>query len=155
MLFVLDMALTRATVSKISLEARGNTMAQLLRERLATYKDSLQHKVEMELHDYGFFKTDMPRLYQRELEHNLMLTVNGPDGLENQARECFQAAAAIGMIAGVAAAFAGAGLGALGAAGSAAAETLTACLSGKAAIAADQIQVRFDDDSHWNDWHPV
>lgn len=130
-------------------------MAQLLRERLATFKDSLQHKVEMELKDFGFFKTDVPRLYQRELEHNLMITVNGPDGLESQARECFQIAASAGVLAGLASAFLGAGLGALGAAGTAAAESLSACLAARAAIAASQIEVRFDDESHWNDWHPV
>jgi hypothetical protein len=130
-------------------------MAQLLRERLATYKDSLQHKVEMELKDFGFFKTNMPRLYQRELEHNLMITVNGPDGLENQARECFQIAASAGVLSGLAAAFAGAGLGALGAVGKTAADTLAGCLAAKASIAASQVEVRFDDESHWTDWHPV
>jgi hypothetical protein len=132
-----------------------NPMAQLLRERLATYKDSYQTKVEMELKDFGFFKTNLPRLYARELEHNLMITVNGPDGLENQARECFQIAAGAGVLSGLAAAFAGAGLGALGAAGTTAAQTLSACLAGKASIAVSQVEVRFDDDSHWSDWHPV
>lgn len=130
-------------------------MSQLLQERLANYKDSFQHKVEMELKDFGFFKTDMPRLYQRELEHNLMITINGPDGLGEQVRECFQAAAAAGLIAGAAAAFAGAGLGALGAAGETLVATLKACLAAKAAVAADQIEVRFDDHAIWTDWHPV
>ena len=130
-------------------------MAQLVHDRLATYKDSLQHKVEWEDKDLGWgIKTRLPRLYQRELEHNLMVTVTGPTGLENQAKECLNAAAAAGLIAAVAAAFVGAGLGALGVGGKAFIDSVAACLTAKAAGVAGQIEVKLDDQSHWTDWHP-
>ena len=131
-------------------------MTQLLHDRITTYKDSIQGKVEWEDKDIGWgIKVRLPRYYQRELVHDLMITITGPDGLESQARDCVYTGAIAGLLAGAASAYLGEGMGAVGVAGKAFTDAVATCLATKAAVALGQIQVKLEDHTVWGEWHPV
>lgn len=78
-------------------------MKVLLDEQIARYEDSHQiHSVKIV--GFGLVTT------MKKLSHSLHFIIEGPDDFEQSARDCFNKAAQDGIIAGVAAAFVGAGV---------------------------------------------
>jgi len=111
-------------------------MAVILDEKVARYEDSHQvHSVNIV--DWK------PKTTMKKLEHNLYVVIEGPD--EAKAKDCFDQALKAGLIAGVAAAFIGAGLGAAQIAFGAAKASMLACLG-------DGFDVLLRDESHWVYW---
>ena len=108
----------------------------ILDEKISRYEDSHQvHSVSLD----GFtLRTKM-----KKLEHNLYVTIEGPD--EGKARACFNQAVGAGLIAAAAAAFIGAGIGAAQIGFGAAQAAFVACLG-------DGFSVRLRDESHWVYW---
>lgn len=111
-------------------------MAQVLQDVIARYEDSHQPTGETKFDPW-------PHMKMKKLVHELRLTIDGPDAAK--ARSCVDQAAAAGLIAGVGAAFLGAGLGATSIAWQAALAALTTCLG-------DGFSARIDDNSHWEEW---
>ena len=73
------------------------------------------------------------------------LIIEGPDDGEAVARDCLGKAIAAGLIAAVATAFLGVGIGATTAAWEAAKKILLGCLGSK-------FSVKIDDDTEWETW---
>lgn len=108
----------------------------LYQSDIAQYEDSWQPTGGTKI-DWGGVHIEM-----KKLVHQLTLTIDGPD--EQRIRDCFQQAAAAGLIAAIVAVVATGGA-ALGAAVSAFIATLENCLGGS-------FSVRIDDRSHWETW---
>ncbi|MDM2844202.1 hypothetical protein NMD21_19415 [Citrobacter portucalensis] len=111
-------------------------MVVILDEKIARYEDSHQiHSVS--IIDF-YLKTTM-----KKLEHNLYITINGPD--EDKAKSCFYQALQAGLITGVAAAFIGAGVGAAELGFTVAKKTMLDCMG-------NEFEIRLRDESHWVYW---
>lgn len=113
-------------------------MAKLVDNVIASFDDSFQPT--------GRVKADpWPHIEMKKLKHRLRLIIEGPDDGEAVARDCLSKAIAAGLIAAVATAFLGVGLGATTAAWEAAQKMLLGCLGSK-------FSVKIDDDTEWETW---
>lgn len=113
-------------------------MAVLYQNVIAVFDDSFQPTgVEWE----GL----VPHLKMKKLRHELTITVEGPEDLGESARTCLQEAGIAGLVAAVAAAFIGAGIGATGPAWAAFQAAFVRC-------AGNQVSLHLDDNSHWIEW---
>ena len=124
-------------------------MARIAEDKIAIYDDSWQTKVEWELQNIVFgIKTKVPVPFTRALRHELFLVVDGPDNVGDGVKNCISQAAGAGLIAAIASAYVGAGIGAIEAGKAAFIASVTACLGDLA----NQVTVTLDDRSHWTDW---
>lgn len=127
-------------------------MARLLDERIAVFDDSWQMTVEWEVRDIGFgIRTKVPITYKRALRHELFMVSDGPDHAVDRVKHCITQSAGVGLIAAIASAYLGVGIGGTEAAYAAFMASLTACLGdlGK------EVSVILDDRSHWTEWSKI
>jgi hypothetical protein len=105
----------------------------IIEETIAVWDDSHQ--------PIGFCSGWPPKLKMKKLRHNLVVTIEAPDG--NQIRRCLNEAAAAGLVAAIAAVVLTGG-GALAAAIGAYVSYLKGCIA--------NASVRVDNRSHWIEW---
>ncbi|MDK9696744.1 MAG: hypothetical protein OEL76_10150 [Siculibacillus sp.] len=120
-------------------------MAILFTHSIASFDDSHQPTGRIVTRNDGPFGLPNPHLEWKRLHHELVLTVEGPDDLRDAVNGCLQQAAVAAAIAGLSAAFLGAGLGATGPALEVFKSVFTACIG-------RSIDVRLDDRSEWIVW---
>jgi hypothetical protein len=127
-------------------------MTRLLDDRIAVYDDSWQTKVEWEIRDIGLgIRTKVPITYKRALRHELFIVSDGPDHAVDRVKHCLTQSAAVGLVAAIASAYLGVGIGATEAASAAFMASVTACLGDLAR----EVSVILDDRSHWTDWSKI
>lgn len=127
-------------------------MARLLEDRVAVYDDSWQLKVEWEVRNIGLgIHTKVPITYKRALRHELFLIADGPEHAADRVKHCITQSAGAGLIAAIAGAYVGVGIGGIEAAQAAFMASATACLGDLA----KEVSIKLDDRSHWTDWAKI
>lgn len=111
-------------------------MARLVDRTIASYEDSHQ------IHSVTGFP---PKVRMKKLQHKLKVVVEGPDNMVAHAAACVERAIMAGLLAGIIASYATAGLGAK--VGWAVAHAqIVACLG-------QGYDVRLEDESEWDYWY--
>ena len=120
-------------------------MPILFSHSIASYDDSHQPTGTVHWRNEGPFGLPVPHPEWKRLHHVLTLIIEGPDDLRDAVNGCLQQAAVAAAIAGLSAAFLGAGIGATGPALEVFKSVFTACIG-------RSIDVRLDDRSEWIVW---
>lgn len=120
-------------------------MSVLHQGTIAVFDDSFQPTGTIHWRNDGPLGIPNPHVEMKKLRHELVLKIEGPDGLKDAAEDCLKQAAISAAIAAVISSFVGAGIGATGAAWGIFQAQFLAC-------AGQQVQVRIDDSSHWITW---